>query len=166
MLNVVTEIVRTVSSLSLVQCEVGELYDPATRQCQPSESVQCGPRRCSDEARCPCINYDQGVEEDCPDTTQTFLFPDMRECARYLNCTAGCFTSVLVTLSQFSCNDPTSPILSAPTTGSTTTSTSGAPTRGRSPVGTDPASRTGIAAIVKIAYENCERGEISGEIQG
>ena len=83
--------------LTDLQCGEGELYDPASRQCQPSDSVQCGPRRCSDQARCPCINYDEEVEENCPVTSQTFLFPDMRECARYLNCTAGCFTSVLVT---------------------------------------------------------------------
>ena len=50
----------------------------------------------SDTKRCPCINYDEMVEELCPENAEKpLLFPDMRECARYLNCTAGCFTSVL-----------------------------------------------------------------------
>ena len=81
---------------SALQCGVGELYEPLSKDCRPSDSVECGPRHCSDERRCPCINYVEELGEECPDTGPTLLFPDMRECARYLNCTAGCITSVMV----------------------------------------------------------------------
>ena len=36
------------------------------------------------------------MEEECPeDTVEPILFPDMRDCARYLNCTNGCISSTL-----------------------------------------------------------------------
>ena len=52
----------------------------------------------SDPARCPCVNFDEPGQFYCDGKVNgTTLFPDMTDCASYLNCTSGCMEPILVT---------------------------------------------------------------------
>ena len=89
------------------------LFDPTTRKCDDSSNIDCDYRHCSgkkagliyiemfnfilDPARCPCVNFDEPGQFYCDSKVNgTTLFPDVTDCASYLNCTSGCIESILV----------------------------------------------------------------------
>jgi len=81
---------------SNVQCEMGMLFNPVSRKCEDSSTVDCDYRHCSDPARCPCVNFDEPGQFYCDGKVNgTTLFPDMTDCASYLNCTSGCMEPIL-----------------------------------------------------------------------
>ena len=53
-------------------------------------------RPCSDPQYCYCVNYDEHSDYLCDKEDYEVFTPDMNDCARYLNCSDGCFNSVLV----------------------------------------------------------------------
>ena len=68
----------------------------ATRDCRESSEVECMSRPCSDPQYCYCVNYDEHSDYLCHKEDFEVFTPDMTDCARYLNCSDGCFQSVLV----------------------------------------------------------------------
>ena len=76
---------------------MGTLYPgPPGHECQESGSVECDYRHCSDPAYCPCLNYDDLSGQRCEEDSFEEFYPDMSDCASFLNCTGGCIEKVLV----------------------------------------------------------------------
>ena len=88
------------------QCEMGTLYPgPPGQECQESGSVECDYRHCSDPAYCPCLNYDDLSGQRCEEDSFEEFYPDMSDCASFLNCTGGCIEKVLVRRINISCKE-------------------------------------------------------------
>jgi len=77
------------------QCDLNFLFDLRTRECAAAADTDCLSRPCTDPQHCPCVNYDAHEDYFCREEDVLEFFPDTNDCARYLDCTAGCFTSVL-----------------------------------------------------------------------
>ena len=62
------------------------------------EAEHAGARRrhCADPAYCPCLNYDDLSGQRCEEDSFEEFYPDMSDCASFLNCTGGCIEKVLV----------------------------------------------------------------------
>jgi len=77
------------------QCELGFLFDMQTKECKEASNTDCQSRHCVDPQFCPCVNYNAYEDYLCKHDDIEEFFPDMTDCARFLNCTNGCFSSVL-----------------------------------------------------------------------
>ena len=72
------------------------MYNPVTSNCEDSASVDCHNRHCSDPASCPCVDYDEELQQECGRESFEEFYPDMSDCASFLNCTGGCIEKVVV----------------------------------------------------------------------
>ena len=72
------------------------MYNPVPSNCEDSASVDCHNRHCSDPASCPCVNSDDELQQECGRESFEELYPDMSDCASFLNCTGGCIEKVVV----------------------------------------------------------------------
>jgi len=79
------------------QCELNFLYDMQGKQCKEATEIDCQAthRPCVDHQHCPCINYIEHFDYFCKEDDFKNFFPDINDCARYFNCTSGCFYPML-----------------------------------------------------------------------
>ena len=66
------------------------------RECNAASEVDCTGRHCTDPQHCPCVNYDVHEDYLCGKEDYEVFFPDMNDCARFLDCSNGCINSILV----------------------------------------------------------------------